>query len=147
MNLPYILLQVSELTEGARRMEAIDPHGWTLTLIAVTVVFSALVVLFGIFSLIGKMSIKMDAGTAVPETPKAPKAIKGGKVPDGEVAAAIAMALEAENGGEVPVAIATALSLYIGNGIHDVEPGFLTMNTSSGPWADKSLSFRKNPKK
>ena len=45
MNPLFILLQTSTLTEGAKRMQETDPHGWTLALIAVSVVFSALVIL------------------------------------------------------------------------------------------------------
>ena len=66
MTLPLILL-ASELTEGAKRMQATDPHGWTMSLIAVTVVFSALVILFFAFSLIGRISMRAEARKGKPK--------------------------------------------------------------------------------
>ena len=44
------------LTAGGDRMMQTDPHGWTLTLISVTVVFSALIVLYFVYSLSGSIS-------------------------------------------------------------------------------------------
>ena len=41
------------LTAGGDRMMETDPHGWTLTLISVTVVFTALIVLYFIYSFSG----------------------------------------------------------------------------------------------
>lgn len=57
------------LTAGADRMAVTDPHGWTLTLISVSVVFAALVVLYLIYSLCGKafsgtVRHNADEGTA-----------------------------------------------------------------------------------
>ena len=43
------------LTAGGDRMAQTDPHGWTLTLISVTVVFTALIVLYFIYSFSGKL--------------------------------------------------------------------------------------------
>lgn len=132
---------ILNMTEGARRMAETDPHGLTLTLIAVTTVFTALVILYFVYSLIGKLS--------QPSAPKAPKAsrkkTKGG--PDAETAAAIAMALEAELGGEVNAAIAMALHLHLGNAVHDVEPGIITYAPRESAWGTPSLNFRKTPKK
>ena len=139
-----ILLQTSGLTEGAKRMQATDPHGWTLALIAVTVVFTALVILFAAFSLIGSLSRKAEARKASPKP--AARALKG-RNPDAETAAAIALALEAEAGGEVPVAIATALSLYLDGGVHDSEPYVITIRRAPSAWDDPALRFRKNPSK
>lgn len=141
------LLQTSALTEGAKRMAETDPHGWTLTLIAVTTVFSALVILFAIFTLVGKISMKMDARDTAPK----PKKVRSSKAAAGEdeaVAAAIALALEAENGGEIPVAISTALAMYLGSGgVHDAEPFIITIKRKPTAWANPALNFRKNPVK
>ena len=147
----FIFLQTSPLTEGAKRMAATDPHGWTLSLIAVTVVFSALVILFLAFSLVGKISMGLDARSAKPKTVrkasgKASRA-SGGAAPDAETAAAIALALEAENGGGVPVAISTALALYLGHGVHDSEPYTITIKRAPSAWDSPELRFRKNPVK
>ena len=122
-------------------MAETDPHGFTLTRIAVTTVFTALVILYFVYSLIGKLS--------QPSAPKAPKAsrkkAKGG--PDAETAAAIAMALESELGGEVNAAIAMALHLHLSNAVHDVEPGIITYAPRESAWGTPSLNFRQTPKK
>ena len=122
-------------------MAETDPHGWTLSLIAVTTVFTALLVLYIIYSWIGKASQKgMNKG------PKAKKT-KAGKTPDTETAAAIAMALDAECGNEVNAAIAMALHMYFNDTVHDIEPGIITITPHSSEWNNKTLSFRKTPRK
>ena len=138
---------ILNMTEGAKRMAETDPHGFTLALIAVTTVFTALVILYFVYSLIGKLS--------QPSAPKATKvsrkkAAKG--EPDADTAAAIAMALEAELGGEVNAdddlaAIAMALHLHLSNAVHDVEPGIITYVPRESAWGTPSLNFRKTPKK
>ena len=66
------------------------------------------------------------------------------------VAAAIALALDAELSGIDPqtqAAIALALHLSLNDSVHDVEPGFITIDRTSGPeWASRQLNFRKSPK-
>lgn len=121
-------------------MAQIDPHGWTLTLISVSVVFSALIILYFIYSFSGNLfSGKYN------RAPKAPKAVRGEA--DGEVAAAIALALEAEAGGETEAAIAAALHLYLSDAVHDVESGVITLRRSPSAWDDKQSNFRKSPRK
>ena len=144
MNPLFVLLQSSSLTEGAQRMQATDPHGWTLSLIAVSVVFSALVILFFAFTLVGRISQSAEARKAAPKAARKPRR-KAGKEPEAEVAAAIALALEAEAGGEVPVAIATALAMYLGGGVHDSEPYTITIRRAPSAWDSPALTFRKNP--
>ena len=146
MNPLFILLQTSELTEGAARMQVTDPHGWTLALIAVTVVFTALVILFVAFSIVGKVSLSMEARKNAPAAARKPRR-KSGKAPDEETAAAIALALSAEAGDEVPAAIAAALSLYLGCGVHDSEPYIITIRRTPSAWDSPANSFRKNPVK
>ena len=128
------------LTAGGDRMAEIDPHGWTLTLISVSVVFSALIVLYFIYNFSGNIF-----SGKYKRKPKAPKAAKG--APSGEVAAAIAMALSAEAGGETEAAIATALHLYLSDAVHDVEPGIITIRRTPSPWDNKQLNFRKSLRK
>lgn len=104
------------LTAGAGRMAVSDPHGWTLTLISILVVFSALVILYCLYSLSGHLLSGRFKEKA------------GGKGDDAAIAAAIAMALEAETSSEeVEAAIAAALHLYLGESVHDIEPGFITI--------------------
>ena len=127
------------LTAGGDRMAQTDPHGWTLTLISVSVVFAALIVLYFVYSFSGSLfSGKFK------RTPKPKKAVKG--TPDAEVAAAIALALDMENGGEVYAAIATAVHLYFNDSVHDVEPGIITIVRKESAWNNKLLNFRKLPR-
>ena len=127
------------LTVGSDKMAVTDPHGWTLTIISVSVVFSALIILYFLYSLSGNIF----SGKFKRE--RKPKKAKGGKM-DGEMAAAIAMALDAELAGDDEVAAAVALYLYLNDSVHDVEPGFVTISRSSGKWSDKSLTFRRLPR-
>ena len=127
------------LTAGGDRMMQTDPHGWTLTLISVTVVFAALIVLYFIYTLSGNIfSGKFK------RAPKPKKAAKG--TPDAEVAAAIAVALDMENSGDVYAAIATAVHLYLNDAVHDVEPGIVTIVRKESGWNNKELTFRKLPR-
>jgi len=129
------------MTAGARRMAETDPHGFTLALIAVFTVFTALVILYFVYSFIGKAS-----NTDTPKI-KRHKKVKAGKDADAETAAAIAMALEAELGGEVNAAIALALHMHLSNSVHDIEPGIITFAPRESAWSNPLLNFRKSPKK
>ena len=124
------------LTAGGDRMMQTDPHGWTLTLISVSVVFAALIVLYFVYTLSGSIfSGKL----------KLPKKNRKASADD-EVAAAIALALDMELSGEDYAAIATAVHLYLSDTVHDAEPGFVTIVRKESGWNDKSLNFRKLPK-
>ncbi len=128
----------SILTAGGDRMAQTDPHGWTLTLISVSTVFAALIVLYFIYNFTGNlMSGKYK------RKPKAKK-VKG--TPDAEIAAAIALALDMEQDGDTYAAIATAVHLYLSESIHDVEPGIITIQKQPSAWANKSLNFRQLPR-
>lgn len=129
----------SILTAGSDRMAQTDPHGWTLTIISVTVVFLALIVLYFLYNLSGK--IFTGAFKRKPSTKK-----KNAQVPDAEVAAAIALALDMEEDGDTYAAIATAIHLYLASGIHDTEPGIVTIRRKDSPWNNKALTFRKLPR-
>ena len=135
------MINLLNMTAGAQRMAETDPHGWTLALIAVTTVFTALVILYFIYNAIGKAAQKN-----MPGLPKIKKG-KAGKTPDADAAAAIAMALEAELGGEVNAAIALALYLHFNDAVHDLEPGIITITPRQSAWNDKTLTFRKTPRK
>ena len=134
------LYSLLPLTAGGDRMAQIDPHGWTLTIISVSVVFSALIVLYFIYNFSGNIF-----SGKYKRKPKAPKKAAG--APEAEVAAAIALALQAEAGGETEAAIATDLHLYLSDAVHDVEPGFITIRHTPSPWDDRQSNFRKTPRK
>lgn len=133
------------LTSGADRMAVNDPHGWTLTLISVSTVFIALVVLFCIYTLMGKFFTGTFKTGRKPA--KKAKAAKGDV--DGETAAAIALALSSEfgAGSETEAAISMALHLYLSEQCHDIESGIITINhnAASSPWNGKALTFRRRP--
>ena len=130
-----MLLEV--IHEGSARMQEIDPHGWTLSIIAVCVVFSALIILFILYSLSGAVFTGRFRKKS------------GKRTPDAETAAAIALALDDYTSrGDEAAAIAAALHLYMSDSVHDIEPGIVTIrrDITSG-WNDKSRNFRKKPTK
>ena len=129
------------LTAGADRMLQTDPHGWTLTLISVSVVFVALIILYFLYTLSGNIfsgKVKLPSGQK-----------KSSKTRDMDaVALAIALALDAETSSEeTEAAIATALHLYMSDAVHDVEQGFITIRRNpASNWAEKQFNFRKSTK-
>ncbi|MBR5176793.1 MAG: lamin tail domain-containing protein [Bacteroidales bacterium] len=123
-------------------MKEQDPHGLVLTLIAVMVVFTALLILSFIFGWIGNANKR---GKDVPKVKKSKKSLDGKLTP--EIAAAISLALSHEFGGEVYAAIALALDDYLRGGVHDLESMVITIKPSSnGNWADKTQNFRHLPR-
>ncbi len=127
-------------------MKEQDPHGFVLTLIAVMVVFIALLILAIIFGWIGNASKRaLEGGPKASRNEKTKKAKPGEMTP--EIAAAISMALSQEFGGEVYAAIALALDDYLSGGIHDLESMIITIKPSTGSqWADKTQNFRQLPR-
>lgn len=119
-------------TTGALKMMETDPHGFTLSIVAISVVFSCLLILFCVYSLMG--------------------AIFTGKFRRKDKAASPSAGLGAEGVGsadssEIAAAIGLALHLYLG-GNHDPESGYITIgNQYQSAWADKGRGFRKLPRK
>ena len=123
-------------------MKEQDPHGLVLTLIAVMVVFTALLILSFIFGWIGNANKRGKDG---PKVKKSKKTTDGKLSP--EIAAAISMVLSQEFGSEVYAAIALALDDYLVGGIHDIESMIITIKPTSGSgWADKTQNFRQLPR-
>ncbi len=130
----------SLLTAGADKMAQTDPHGWTLTLISVCVVFCALLILYGVYSLSG------DIFSGKFKRKSAPKANATGD--EQAVAAAIALALSAEGTSDEEIAALAALSLYLGDSVHDIEPGFITIRKNpASAWGNPQFNFRKYTRK
>jgi len=113
---------------------SISVEPWALTLISVSVVFAALIILFVLYSLSGAIF-----------TGKFKRKPKSKANPDAGTAAAIALALERyTSGGDEPAAIALAIHLYLSESVHDFEPGFITIRQAEDSgWRNKSLTFRK----
>jgi len=137
----YSLLSLPVLTAGGDRMAQTDPHGWTLTLISVSVVFAALIVLYFIYSFTGKVF----SGELKAAARKAKRAVTPGSDREAEVAAAIALALDMEQDGDTYAAIAAAVHLYLSDAVHDVEPGIVTIVRKDSAWNNKAMNFRRLP--
>ena len=119
---------------GSDRMGRIDPHGWTLTLTSVSVVFGALLILLIIFTI---------SGNTISGKYKRRLRRRGGPSP--EEAAAIAMALSEYSADDADIAaIAMALNLYMNEEVHDKESYIITISSVSPRWSDKTRNFRKN---
>ena len=139
----------------AEAMKEKDPHGGILSLVAVTVVFSALAILWFLFWLFFDRPAK-KAAAAKNQPPKPKKEKKGKKAglaevpagtPSDEIAAVIALAMDMEQGGDDYAAIAMAMHLYFSDAVHDNESFVLTMRPKDGSaWNDKKQIFRKLPR-
>ena len=117
-NCLYIFLDAAA---KAKHMAEVDPHGWIITLVSVTVVFSALIILFFCYTIVGKFCTG-----AVKEFFAKLKKSKPESSQD-EVAAAIALALNAMGGNETEAAIALALDRYLNEAVHDSESYVITI--------------------
>ena len=136
----------------AEAMKEKDPHGGILSLVAVTVVFSALAILWFLFWLFfDRPAKKAAAAKDQPAKPKKGKKAALADVPAGtptdEIAAVIALAMDMEQGGDVYAAIALAMDRYLSDAVHDNESFVLTMRPKEGSaWNDKKQIFRKLPR-
>lgn len=140
------------VTKGELMKER-DPHGWILSVVSVSVVFSALAILWFLFWLLfdrpaRKAAKAGDASTTLSMTKgkQEKRAVIPSESEESQVAAAIALALDMETDGDTYAAIATAVHLYLNDAIHDVEPGIVTIRRSESAWNNKSLNFRKLPR-
>ena len=132
-----------------------DPHGWILTVVSVSVVFSALALLWFLFWLLfdrpARKKAAGDASTTLSMTDgklsmtKGKRTVIPSEAEESQVAAAIALALDMETDGDTYAAIATAVHLYLNDCIHDMEPGIVTIRRSESAWNNKALNFRKLP--
>ena len=118
----------------SRMIEEFDPHGAVMAVTAMSVVFIALILLFTIFSLIGKGSIRASQRRA---QEKGHTSVTEADIEDtaGEVYAAIAMALHLCQTDE---------------DTHDIENTILTINRVTrnySPWSSKIYSLRETPGK
>ena len=138
----------AHITEtGAQRMAREDKHGFILAIVSVSVVFSALLILWWLFSLLGKVaggSSKPSGKTIKANADKGNAKASEKMTP--EVAAAIALALDQETNGEVYAAIATALNLYLEDSVHDKESFVITIKRKQSSWNGKEQNFRQLPR-
>lgn len=132
---PGILNGNQDSASKAQQMAQQDPHGWTLSVVSVSVVFSALAILWLFFWLLFDLPAK-----------RAAKADKKEAAPDEEVAAAIAMALDMEDSGDDYAAIAAAVHLYLSTSAHDEESFIITIKKARSAWKAKGHNFRNSPR-
>lgn len=125
-NILMLLMQVSPnvVRKSAEMMEK-DPHGAIITLVSVSVVFVALVILYFAYTLVGKAINSSWKPSLTKKAKSSSKPQKG--VPSAEEAAAIALALDQEMNGEVYAAISLALHQYMNDTVHDMESYIITI--------------------
>lgn len=133
-----VMLRTSPSTNNATldglsksdKMKQTDPYGWIMAVMAMMVVFSALIILFLCFKGIGNLSIKLLQKKANESTQNTAHSV-------------------ADTSGETYAAIAMALHLYATESdVHDVEETILTINRtrrSYSPWSSKRQSMRQEP--
>lgn len=120
----FAILQTSSsvLTKSAEMADK-DPHGAIITLVSVSVVFIALIVLYFAYTFIGNIS---SGKVNLPKKRDKAKNVKS-EGPSAEEAAAIAMALDQEFNGEAYAAIGMALHQYFNDTVHDNESYIITI--------------------
>ena len=120
-----MFLQVSEnVIRKSADMAVKDPHGIIITIVSVAVVFIALVILYFAYTFVGKVVGGKFSIKAIFRRRKKPA---DRSVPSPEEAAAIALALDQELGGETYAAIGLALHQYLNDTVHDMESYIITI--------------------
>ncbi len=124
----FMLLQFSEhVAAKSADMAAKDPHGVIITIVSVSMVFIALIILYFAYTFIGNLSSgKWSLKKVLPEKKPVVTARSEEGMSD-EVAAAIAMALDKEFGSETYAAIGMALHQYFNDTVHDFESYIITI--------------------
>lgn len=134
---PGILNGDRDRASKAQQMAEQDPHGWTLSVVSVSVVFSALAILWLFFWLLFERPAKRKSSGAGTQS----------KAKDAEeVAVAIALALDMESSGDDYAAIAAALHLYLSSCAHDAESFVITIKKAPSAWKNKGHNFRNSPR-
>jgi sodium pump decarboxylase gamma subunit len=120
-----MFLQVSEnVIRKSAEMAVKDPHGVIITIVSVAVVFIALVILYFAYTFVGKVVGGKFSIKGIFRRRKKPA---DRSVPSPEEAAAIALALDQELGGETYAAIGLALHQYLNDTVHDMESYIITI--------------------
>jgi Na+-transporting methylmalonyl-CoA/oxaloacetate decarboxylase gamma subunit len=129
---------VTELVETAAELFGrLDPSGLALTIISMTVVFSALILLFFVYKFVGNLNQKKYVIKV--KRPSFLKNEQSQKQSDDE---------NIVLSGEINAAIAMALHLYVTQ-THDFENTTMTIKKVSrnySPWSSKIYGLRNNPK-
>lgn len=118
-----ILQTSASVLQKSAEMAEKDPHGVIITLVSVSVVFVALIVLYFAYTFIGNLS---SGKITLPKRKPATESGKAG-APAPEEAVAIALALDQELNGETYAAIGMALHQYFNDTVHDNESYIITI--------------------
>ncbi|MEG0655595.1 MAG: OadG family transporter subunit [Mucinivorans sp.] len=132
--------EVGEDTPKNERFRQQDPVGIAMSLIAMTVVFLALIGLYLVFRYLGKYMHHINPA----RREQVAKEAAASALVDSQV-----KAMEGELNGETLAAIATAIRLYE-NDMHDIESTVLTINRVAraySPWNSKIYSLLQLPNK
>ena len=123
--------QTIEKNEQVEKFEQHDSDGIGMSLTAMLVVFSGLILLYIIFRILGKAIFAKSESTKQPVNMKQEETTnKCAETSSNEVYAAIAMALHEEFGG-----------------VHDIESNILTIRRVHSPWSAKYDALRVIPRK
>lgn len=128
---PGELNEYSHGRENLKQFKVNDPSGLVMTLIAMSVVFLSLVILFFVFNAMGRYSTKRVKAKASQVTGKSIEEIESTVDLPAEVYAAIGMAL-----------------YQFKTGVHDEENRIITINNPSrrySPWNSKIHTLRQTP--
>ena len=129
--------EVYEIVPRSEIFREHDPHGVTMAITAMTVVFSALLLLFLCFKAVGNMLVRMEANK---------KAKASGSAP---VRQTVAQLHKEAISGEVIAAIATTIRLFEED-LHDKESEVITINRVArtySPWSSKIYGINNQPVK
>ncbi|HOO42678.1 MAG TPA: OadG family transporter subunit [Bacteroidales bacterium] len=117
---------------SSEKMKETDPYGWIMAIMAMTVVFSSLVILFLVFKGTGNIALRWSQKKADAYHKNKAKKVS-----------------LAETSGETFAAISMALHLYANETeVHDIENTILTIEQvrrNYAPWSSKFHSMRKPP--
>jgi Na+-transporting methylmalonyl-CoA/oxaloacetate decarboxylase gamma subunit len=113
-------------------MKDMDPYGWMMAALAMTIIFTALFLLYVIFKYVGKFNIRQGKKRVAAKAGKDLSEVQYGELP-----------------GETYAAIAMALYLYKGQAeSHDEESYVMTLqhtDRSYSPWSSKIYGLRQVP--
>lgn len=127
---------------GAATILRNDPHGFTVALISIAVVLSALITLAIIIAIFSRIVMAMSKQTAAEAAP----ASASSDMSSGGSTASVSV--DAGANGEVVAAIALAMKLYQED-LHDHESEIITINTVAraySPWSSKFHGLTNMPR-
>lgn len=129
--------EIEEKMPASEKFRLRDPSGVVMALTAMSVVFSALILLYLIFKFIGRTMVRATLRKETKAVASMPSAVKAAVKPEQELV------------GEEIAAIAIALRRYEED-MHDIESHVLTINRVAraySPWSSKIYGIDNQPKR